>query len=184
MRIWRSTELSYTTFGDFVFTTVLNLADSFRVFVYSYEIVEYNGVLFGLTWLGPLSGLIPFLQGFLVRSGLLNTETLNSPNVFTLYKHNSLNLSGEGSTIAADLFLNFGSIGVFIGMLILGVCFKKSIFTSPFNSSITASYSSLVLVAFSLYISRSSLLYPLKFIVWGGLIHILLYNISKLRINE
>jgi hypothetical protein len=184
IRIWRSNTLSYVTFSDLWYSTVINLADSFRVFVYANEIVNTEGVYHGLTWLGPLSGLVPFLQGILVDMNILSLETLNSPNVFTLYKHKTLNLTGEGSTIASDLLLNFGPFGVIFGMLILGILFKKAICVNPLQKSIINTYSALVLFAFSVYISRSSILYPLKFIAWGAIINFFIYTISSLRTNE
>ena len=184
IRIWRSTGLSYVNITDLFFSTALNLADSFRVFVFANEIIFSEGVYQGLTWLGPIAGTIPFLQGTLVRMNFLSIETLNSPNVFTLYRHGTLNLSGEGSTIAADLLLNFGEFGVVFGMLVFGMIFKKVIFVNPFRKSIVTSYSAVVLIAFCVYISRSSILYPLKFIILGSLVHFLLYTISSLRTNE
>ncbi len=186
IRIWRSNTLSYVNLSELFFSTALNLADSFRVFVYANEIINTEGVYQGLTWLGPLSGLLPFLQGTLVNLKLLSVETLNSPNVFTLYRYNTLDLTGEGSTIASDLLLNFGPFGVIFGMLILGVIFKKAIFINPFQKSIVTSYSAVILIAFSVYISRSSILYPLKFIAWGAIINFFLYIYTKsfLRTNE
>tara|TARA_B110000211_G_scaffold231349_1_gene292777 strand:- start:1455 stop:2762 length:1308 start_codon:yes stop_codon:yes gene_type:complete len=184
VRIWRSNTLSYVNFSDLMFATVMNLADSFRVFVYANEIVNTEGVYQGLTWLGPLSGLVPFLQGMLVDMNILSLKTLNSPNVFTLYKHKTLDLTGEGSTIASDLLLNFGPFGVIFGMLVLGVLFKKAICVNPFQKSIINTYSAVILIAFSVYISRSSIIYPLKFIAWGAIINVFLYTISSLRTNE
>jgi hypothetical protein len=184
IRVWRSSSLSYVNLTELLFSTVLNLADSFRVFVYANEIVNTEGVYLGLTWLGPLSGLVPFLQGRLVYMKILSVDTLNSPNVFTLYRYNTLDISGEGSTIASDLLINFGSFGVSFGMLILGVIFKKVIFVNPFKNSIIISFTAVILIAFSVYISRSTILYPLKFIAWGAIINFLVYTISSLRTNE
>ena len=184
IRIWRTTVLSYTNMTDLFFSTFINLADSFRVFFYANEIITTEGVYGGLTWLGPITGTIPFLQGTLVRMNFLSIETLNSPNVFTLYRHKTLNITGEGSTIAADLLLNFGHFGVVLGMLVIGMIFKKAILVNPFRKSIVTSFSALVLIAFCVYITRSSILYPLKYILWGILVHFLLFIISSLRTNE
>lgn len=184
VRIWRSIGLSYVNITDLFFSTTLNFADSFRVFIFANEIVTSEGVYGGLTWLGPIAGTVPFLQGTLVRMDFLSIETLNSPNVFTLYRHNTLNLTGEGSTIAADLLLNFGQFGVVFGMLVIGMIYKKVIFVNPFRKSIITTYAAVVFIAFCVYISRSSILYPLKFILLGILVHFLLNTISSLRTNE
>jgi oligosaccharide repeat unit polymerase len=183
-RIWRTSSIEYLNLSDLFYTSILNLADSFRVVIYANEITNSTGIHYGLTWLGPLAGLIPFLQGFLVKNNILKLETLNSPNLFTFYKHGNLNVSGEGSSILADLLVNFGHIGVILGMLMIGMLFKKIISIKSIQNSITTNFVVIILVSCSIYITRSTILYPLKFILWGFIINFFILQLTSIKSNE
>ena len=168
IRIYRA-QLNFQGIQNEIWGMLLNLGDSYRVLTSTIEIVDEQGLYLGKTWFGPIAGTLPFLQGYLVKNGVLSVETLNTPNVITFYRFGNLTTSGEGSSLISDIFLNWGMPGTIFFMGIyggLGAHLTRRATSKPFAFCL--------LCATSVYIARATFLYPLKFYVWGVLIASLL----------
>lgn len=144
------------------------------------EYVDDNNYTYGKNMLGGIVGTIPFLA-----SGLgLDADQLGSAEILTNDAHRKLNTPrqrriGLGTTIIADIYLSFGTIGVIILMYILGyyICYFQ-------NKSYRLYYYSIIiyaaLIANSVFLTRASYTHPFKYIILGLLVAYLNKNIIKI----
>ncbi|EJL6550136.1 O-antigen polysaccharide polymerase Wzy, partial [Vibrio cholerae] len=127
---------------------------------------------YGIYALKRILGIFPGLQG--VVNSLIDNgdEKYASTSEFISYliqgEHRTY---GDGSSITADLYLDFGFVGVFGGMFIFGYFIGKS---EKYAYADTVKYDNILWIAFliyfskSLYLSRSSIFLELSyiFLVW------------------
>lgn len=131
--------------------------------------IEYVGK-FGHT---GFSTFIPPLLGCIPGSGRIFGTLLGSAEVLTEYILSGTQLDlGLGTTIVADLYLSMGMFGVIFFMFVLGNC-VKSINTNRILGIIVMN----AFFSVSVFICRSSYLLPLRFVLWGSLMFILINSI-------
>lgn len=126
------------------------------------DIVDKNGVSYGLTSLSSILLLMPFMQSYVQVVFEVGRNTLNSADVFTLYLDAPM---GMGTNFIAELYLGFGLLGIIFFPFIFGyilVRLKGLQYVSYFQS-ITL----FVLCGFSVYLVRSGLFYMLRFVVYA-----------------
>ena len=80
---------------------------------------------------------------------------------------------GLGANLIADIYMNFGLIGIIILMFILGLIIRKLQLSLIEGSSVLNLVVYLFLLSFSLYLPRSAYLTPLRFVLWAIIIYYL-----------
>ena len=126
------------------------------------DIVESEGITWGLSSSASILSIIPFLQGFVEKLFGLTDEDINSAYLLTEYLGSS---AGMGTNFVADLYLSFGMFGVVIFPYLFGAVLsylKASIYDSYFKALIY-----IIISGFSMYIVRSSLFFLLKFVLFS-----------------
>lgn len=150
----------------------------------SYEIMiggmleDHDGYRCGAYQAVALGNTIPFFSGFLHnRLGFSKSQT--SSSYYATYKYIGDSPSwGVGTNCMGDFFMDFGILGVLLGMLVVGFAFRRidlALFDFDKNQ---VSYGllafSIVYASKSLYIARSSFMAEIKFFVfvlvllWGS----------------
>ena len=165
-----SSGLSKLDFSKGAFTITMNLADSNRVTNAAVSHVAQNDIYRGRLMIGNILGIIPFAQSFYLTVTDAEKHTLSTSSFFTYLRYGDNAPSGEGTTIIADLFINFGAIGTYLGMLVFGVFLGLAEKHLSRNTSVTKTCLAVVVVSSTLYFGRANVLWSLKFIVYAVLI--------------
>lgn len=71
----------------------------------------------GATWRDSMFHMVPFLQGFTLKKGWSTW----APSRWVTTTYFGPNASGRGYTVAAEGYLNFGYVGVFVELMFLGL---------------------------------------------------------------
>jgi oligosaccharide repeat unit polymerase len=71
----------------------------------------------GATWRDSMFHMVPFLQGFTLKKGWSTW----APSHWVTTTYFGPNASGRGYTVAAEGYLNFGYVGVFVELMFLGL---------------------------------------------------------------
>ncbi|EGF56067.1 O-antigen polymerase [Bacteroides fluxus] len=131
----------------------------------SIEIVNKQGITYGVSSLASILSVIPFLQGYVESVFSIGPHQTNSATLFTDYLGSS---AGMGTNFIADLYLSFGILGVIIFPFLFGyiLCIIKSHLKVSYYSSLLY----IIIAGFSVYIVRSSLFFLLKFLLFGFLL--------------
>lgn len=182
--IWRTgigaSELSVT--GDFGFWQIsTNLAQSIVALTQAVSIVERDGYHFGTLWLSQILGVVPFGQTIFLSYTGLTVADISSPVLITRFTLGDNPTTGLGTSFVGDIYLNLGVPGLVVLSAVYGaVCARMSIWLRGDYGFLRY----LAAIAFGcliLYISRSSLLFQLKPILWGVGFSLLLLKVSRLR---
>ena len=116
---------------------------------------------------------IPFVPGLLKNQLRLGDEQVSSGGRANLLYLGRERTWGTGSTMLADFFWDLGIIGVILGMFVTGLMFHyidHSLFvTNKSYVSALVLACCLMYAAKSIYIPRSTLLFEMKDVVWGGI---------------
>lgn len=182
-RIDRSySELSFSErFGTTtLFAPTLELANSYKCNQYAVSEIEAYGrpLHHGVYQLFQIAGIVPFLSSYIVNTYAIPESQRTSGYYFTYLEKGDYHQWGQiGTTCIADFFMDFGEIGVLIGMLLLGIlfswidrviCLKRCV--SPFTLLVVLTYASI-----SFYIGRSAVIAQLKPII--GLLFLFYLNL-------
>lgn len=146
-----------------IFPPTIELAESLGAYQSIVMDQEYNNKLYGLGLLGPLIGIIPGL-GSLIKS-TFSIEFVGSAQYTTEMLGSSF---GTGTTALADIYLNFGVVGVIIIFLAFGYyvssldskAYKNFKQISLFNQVIF-----MVLISNAIYLGRASIFYAFSEVV-------------------
>ena len=160
------------------------LASSVRCLHHSVsEVPNNHEFLNGRFQFQQLTSIIPFVSNInpLIFDDM-DKKYYGSANFVTWINQGDHPYSGDGTTIAADFYLDFGVWGVFIGMFFVGgiVKFCESVLTGGIKNYQLLSLS-MVLFCNSVYISRATFLVNIKLIAW---VIFLLWGLSKVFKNE
>lgn len=151
----------------------IELAQSGRTLNHSLNNVPNNfDFRYGIYALKRISGIIPGMQGVInsiVENG--DDNYLSTAEFISYLIQGDNQTYGDGTSITADLYLDFGITGVFLGMFIFGLFIGFN--ETRFNRG-DVSYLNIGVVSFfvfyskSLYLSRSSIFLELSiiFMVW------------------
>ncbi len=135
----------------------------YRALEYFPEKMEYlNGVQLIL----GLSGAVPFLSGFVVKSLNVPQELLSSSSLFTFIGQGGNATYGEGTEIISDLYINVGFVGLFIIMFFYGYLTSRLSFSAVIMKSDKLMLVLIVFVSTALYISRAQFITPMKDIIY------------------
>jgi hypothetical protein len=159
-----SANLEQSTNYDFT----MELANSFRTLntTLSYVPDDYN-YFFGSLWIADILAPIPFAQSAFVKATGVNSNKMNSSRFITYLVYGNKPSSGEGTSLIADIYINFGNYGVGLFMLFLGFFFKKLTLELANPSNFQWVLIASIIGGISFYYSRSSYFMNLRDIFWA-----------------
>jgi oligosaccharide repeat unit polymerase len=111
-----------------------------------------------------------------------NSPKYNSPAKFVTWIHQGdFALHGNGSTCISDLYCDFGLIGIIIGMFIWGLFLRNLEIKmySNITTSLSSQVFSIIYFSNSIYIPRSSILFPFQIAVCTFFLLFFLRFLSK-----
>lgn len=146
--------------------------------------VEYaneNGFNHGKSMFYYLFSPIPFLPTLMTKT-FANSEPfeLTSAQIITDETNATY---GLGSNIIADLYMAFGVPGVIIFMFFLGYLVTKFLLKAYFNDHIYYIIAYLFILGFSIYLPRTSILDPIRHIVWAIILFFILKKLRKMLLG-
>ena len=157
----------YRTGGDFThgldwYYYLADLMNPNTTTYLSCEIVSKEGFTYGVSQLGPILGAIPFAQSIISIVTGLDPVVTNSSHLFTKFLQAP---AGTGTNYISDFYLAFGTLGVFVGSFY----FAKILSVVRINSYKSYHYylMYIIILGFAVYGVRSSLLYVIRFIIYG-----------------
>ena len=130
---------------------------------------------------------IPFMPSFFANTLHLAPKEVSSDYLLTDLYFGDYYMSGQiGTTCIADLYLDFGSIGVFIGLFLMGLFFRQvdSVICLETSISVIILIIALLYSSRCIYISRSTLLSPIKPIIVVLVIYYANYLLFNTRIRQ
>lgn len=143
------------------------------------EYSDINGIDWGSTFLKPLLGVFPFLQGLVESTGLVR---LTSPSeIFTNIGLGNDPTWGLGTNLISSVYIAYGLIGCIILFFTLGFIVEKFRVNSYIKGNIFSHIVYFSLLGYAVYYPRTDFLMPLKFIVWTCVIYIILTNFKLLK---
>ena len=145
-----------------------------------YDYVQQKGTTLGVSSLGYILAVIPFMQSFVSSLFGLSDADLRSESLTTKWESTD---TGLGTHIVGDVYLAFGLIGVVFLFFALGYIVAKSR-GAMFRGSWKGAIIYLVLVSGAVFMCRGSFFYSLKNIVWSLLIVLLVRNNKISRRHE
>ena len=135
----------------------------------------------GQYWISQLMGVIPFAQSILGPLHGLSEPEVSSATKFTTSIFGANPSSAVGTSLAADLYLNVGAVGLALFAFALGVWARLLHGWLRGQAGFGRFYCSVVFAAFSLYLSRSSLAVSVRPTLWGLLMIALILRVTVIR---
>jgi oligosaccharide repeat unit polymerase len=149
----------------------LELANSARTLYKSLSNVpERHDFFYGKLWVSQILANIPLAQAVYLNISGDKIYELDSAEYITYITRGKFSNSGEGSSLIADIYLNFGIYGVILFMFLFGMFFKKIINEFELKSSLYWIIAGAILASYAFYLGRGGLLYPLRPILWSILL--------------
>jgi len=153
----------------------LELANSCRtLYLALSHVPEEHDFFYGKLMLGNSLAAIPFAQQTYLKMTGDAAYELGSPGYLTYLVYGPYPPTGVGSTIIADIYLNFGFIGVILLMLILGMFFKKIANELQMKRSRFWIFIATLLASDAFYMGRASLLLTFRPLIWALILFFLL----------
>lgn len=168
-------DFSVNSFYDITNGLVVN---SYTLYL-GVDYVENNGLNLGTTFLKPLISIFPFIQTLLVS--ITNVELQTSSEFFTEEVLGTNPTWGVGTNLVADVYISFGLVGCVILFYFFGRFIEISRLNMLYKNTITTNIIYFSMVSLAIYMPRTGLLTPLKFIVWSLVIYIFLRFIKFIR---
>ena len=157
-----------------------NLANSSITLYQGIELQVTEGqYYFGQLWISQILGIVPFLQSIFLSLTGWGIETVNSATKITHFMLGSNPHTGFGTSFVIDIYLNFGVPGLFFVSTLFGSLCKLVNFWILGDSGFIRFFAAVCLVSLMFYLSRSSILVPLRPIAWGIILILLLVRIRR-----
>lgn len=149
-----------------VMPSTLELAGSYNTFTYSVDrIPSTHDYFYGLMKLRDLGYSVPFLYR-LIPFAYSKKEYENGSSSYCTYLIQGVNRTyGNGSSLLADIYLDFGVIGIILIMFFLGKFIVRLDFELFFGNNLFWLMIGVVFFSYSVYLSRATLVTPLYYIV-------------------
>ena len=129
------------------------------------EIPESHDYFYGVMQLRELVCAVPFLYRF-IPFVFSSKDYENSSSSYCTYLIQGANRTyGNGSSILADLYIDFGYVGIVVFMFIIGHLVVKFDYELYFGRNIYWQMAAVVFFSFSIYISRATLTTPLYYMI-------------------
>ncbi len=134
----------------------------------------------GFFQLKQIISIFPWGSSIMLKITGKDKKYDGSTNFITYLIQGENPVSGDGTTVVADLYLDMGVIGVIIGLFIFGIfikCGEDAILNGANTFFLWISI--FIYFAFSLYTGRATLLFQLKPIFMAYIVATVNYNIMK-----
>lgn len=142
------------------------LAGSYNTFTYVVDnIPQKHPYFYGTMQLRNIGYSVPFLHHILpfIYSKI---DYENSTTSYCTYLIQGINSTyGNGASLLADIYLDFGVIGIIIIMMLIGYFVSLLDYSLFFGKSIYSLLISVICFSYSIYISRSILVTPIYYIL-------------------
>ncbi|MBF6648734.1 O-antigen polysaccharide polymerase Wzy [Methylobacter sp. BlB1] len=146
----------------------LELANSIRTLYATLAAVpEYHDYFYGKLWLDKTLSIIPFAQNIYLQISEDVAYEMSSSGYITYLKFGLNPTSGEGTSLIADTFINFGLAGVLFFLFLLGMFFKKVENELKLQQNYYWTVIAALLGSLAFYLGRGSLFEPFRYMVWG-----------------
>lgn len=165
------------------YDVTMELANSART-LYSglSNIPENHDYFWGKLWLGKFLAVIPLSQNIYLQLSDDKFYELGSAGYITYLRYGEKPPSGEGTSLIADIYLNFGLVGVIFFMFILGLFFKKLQNELNIQKNFYWIVIAAIFASGTFYMGRGDLFGWLRPMVWGLILTILLVKYKKVII--
>jgi oligosaccharide repeat unit polymerase len=164
MGYWRAgiyDDFAINSFADLT----LNLAQSNRVLLIAISDASVSGFHYGMLWLSSLISSVPGAQSLLISMTDLTRFDINSSAYLTFTVLGENPHTGLGSTIVADVYLNFGVYGVCFMFTTLGLLIKK-MERSFLHESNIAMLAAIIYGSMAIFIVRDTFFGVVQIIIW------------------
>lgn len=142
------------------------LAGSYNTFTYSISNVPENySFFYGAILIREVIYSVPFLSRIVPFAFAENDFENSSAGFCTYLIQGRYNTYGNGTSLLADIYLDFGIIGIIIIMFFWGKFIRRLDYELYNGFNMYIYMIALIFFSFSLYISRSSLITPLYYLV-------------------
>tara|TARA_R110002033_G_scaffold143959_1_gene182055 strand:+ start:5618 stop:7003 length:1386 start_codon:yes stop_codon:yes gene_type:complete len=146
----------------------LELANSVRTLYTSVSQVPMNHDFFyGQLWSGNVLSVVPFAQTVYVQMLGVDNEYLGSAEYITFLTFGKNPRSGEGTSLIADIYLNFGPVGVVLLMFVLGFILKKLNLNLLVSNDLRWIIVAAIFGGVSFYLGRSTFFVMLRPVIWS-----------------
>lgn len=135
------------------------LAISVRTNHAALDFVEKKGYKYGMVQLNQLSAIVPGFGTFIRLATGLETKDLASADILTYHILGPNPSHGLGTSALADIYLDFGTLGIIIGFILFGV-FVRVLEVSSYSEIVPRLLlwvMAFVFLSKALYIGRSSI---------------------------
>jgi oligosaccharide repeat unit polymerase len=152
-----------------------NLAGSSITLYQGIDLVHSREAFYwGQLWLSQLLGLVPFLQSaFLSMTGWA-LDDISSASQITGYILGNDRHTGYGTSFVVDMYMNFGVPGILVFSFLYGWICKHASEWLNGNAGFPKFVIAVAFGSLLFYVTRSSILFQLRPVVWGLLIALLL----------
>jgi oligosaccharide repeat unit polymerase len=162
------------------YDVTMELANSARTLYSALENVpNHHDYFFGKLWLGKFLAVIPMSQNIYLQLSNDKSYELGSAGYITYLRFGVNPYSGEGTSLIADIYLNFGLIGVIFFMFILGLFMKKLQNELNIQKKIYWIIAAGIFASIAFYMGRGNLFGGLRPIVWGLILVVIFVKYKK-----
>ena len=164
-------------------SSFIELALSVRTLNHSiYNVPKNYEYGYGTYQLSHIFSIIPGLSGLMIKIIHDGDQKFDSSSSFITFLIQGNNPTyGDGTSVLADFYLDYGLMGVIFGLFLFGVFIGKNEYKLYYGYQKISISWVLILVYFSLaiYLSRSSLLLPFGRVVMVYIVLLINTNINK-----
>ncbi len=146
------------------------------------DVPEHHDYFWGKLWLGKFLAVVPLAQNVYLQLSDDKSYELGSAGYITYLRFGLNPPSGEGASLIADIYLNFGLIGVIFFMFLLGLFFKKLQNKLNTQDSFYWIVSAGIFAGMAFTMGRAGIFDGLRSILWG-LVLVALF-VKKKKITE
>lgn len=154
-----------------VYDGTIELANSARTLYSGLDHTpKYHDYFKGKLWLSNIFSPVPFLQNLYLTLTSDEAYEISSTGYITYLRYGKDPISGEGTSLVVDIYLNFGTTGVIIFMFLLGMFFKKTSEELKRQADYKWVVIGGVLASLAFYMGRASLFESFRPIIWSLII--------------
>ena len=162
------------------YDTTLELANSVRTLNATVaEVPDKHDYFYGALWVTQLLSPIPFAQSIYMDIMDLEWFEIDSSGYITYLVLGKYPTWGLGTSLIADIYVNFGLIGIVFFMFVLGLFIKRLSIELKNPSDYKWFIMAITIGGVSFYYSRSNYLMSFRDIIWGFLFFKLMVKTRK-----
>ncbi len=144
------------------------------------NVPEYHDYFLGKLWSGKFLAVIPLAQNVYLQLTDKKSYELGSAGYLTYLAYGLNPFSGTGTSLIADIYLNFGLTGVMFFMFILGLFLKKLQNELNVRKNFYWIVVAAIFASGAFYMGRGNLFGGLRPMVWGLILTILFIGRKKI----